>query len=256
MGWGFIGAGRATYILLKGFHRAGKLPERIVVSDRDESAFERLDREFGFVNMVKDNRLPAAEDVVFLSVPFTSFEEVLRAIKDVVRDDAVVVSLAPKFRIKEISELLGGFDRVVRMVPNAPSAINMGYNPVCFSESIPHEEKGLLLELFSSLGLCVEVNESRLESYVLVTAASPTYFWFQFVELCDTAKLLGFEEDEANKAVYHMLKGAVELLFNSGLSFEEVIDLVPLKPVAEHEGHIKGLLRESILKVYEKLRTD
>ena len=254
MGWGFIGGGRATYILLRGFSRAGRLPERVVVSDRDEVALDKLKKNLKSVTVTKDNTLPAKEELVFLSVPFTMLEDVLKTIKDELKKDAILISLAPKFTIKDISYHLNGFNRIVRMIPNAPSIINMGYNPICFSETIPLKEREYVKELLSTLGRCVEVEEPKLEAYVLISAASPTYFWFQFLTLQELALNLGLQKDEAKDAIYHTLKGAVELLFNSELSPDVVLDLIPLKPLKKEEKHIKTVIKDRIWKVYERIK--
>ena len=43
---GFIGAGRITRIMIEGWKRAGRLSERIVVSDASETAVESIAVEF------------------------------------------------------------------------------------------------------------------------------------------------------------------------------------------------------------------
>jgi pyrroline-5-carboxylate reductase len=79
-----------------------------------------------------------------------------------VRKDSVVVSLAPKVTISAITQALGGFSRIVRMIPNAPSIINQGYNPVCFSMEFSEPERETLGKLFRLLGHAPEVPESHL----------------------------------------------------------------------------------------------
>ncbi len=51
--------------------------------------------------------------------------------------------------------------RIVRLIPNATSIINEGYNPVCFSSGMPEEEKGSLLQLLGTLGKTFEVRNQH-----------------------------------------------------------------------------------------------
>ena len=45
------------------------------------------------------------------------------------------------------------------MIPNACSAINLGYNPILFSTEIDKKEKKDILEILSVPGKCPEVCE-------------------------------------------------------------------------------------------------
>jgi pyrroline-5-carboxylate reductase len=69
------------------------------------------------------------------------------------------------------------------MIPNAPSLIHKGYNPVVYSDLISTDEKTSLRELFGTWGEAPEVAEAKLEAYAILTAMGPTYFWFQWLKL-------------------------------------------------------------------------
>jgi pyrroline-5-carboxylate reductase len=50
-----------------------------------------------------------------------------------------------------------------------------------------------------------------------------------------------------------MLWGTTETLFNSGLTYEKVVDLVPVKPMAEHENKIRDFYRSCLNALYQKI---
>ncbi len=77
------------------------------------------------------------------------------------------------------------------MIPNAPSIINEGYNPVAFHPALAGTDKESLLALFKILGDCPEVDEEKLESYAILTAMGPTYLWFQLYELHSLGRQFG-----------------------------------------------------------------
>jgi len=62
--------------------------------------------------------------------------DVLKNIGKSINSNSILVSLVPKITINKISEVLSGFKKIVRMIPNASSIINEEYNPVVFSDSI------------------------------------------------------------------------------------------------------------------------
>jgi len=251
---GFIGGGRAAGILLGGWRKAGARPEKIVVSNKDRNILEKLKNDFTDINIVPlGNTAAASQDLVFLAVHPPVVKEVLEEIKPHLKVQSILVSLAPVFTIAKLSGLLGGFNRIARMIPNAPSIIGKGYNPVCFSEAISPSEKTDLLELFKTLGDCPEVGEEKLEAYAILTAMGPTYFWFQFIELLSLAESFGLGSEEAKEGLKKMLCGSIHTLLESGLSTEEVLDLIPVKPLAESEPFIKEVYHQKLVSLYSRL---
>ena len=51
-------------------------------------------------------------------------------------------------------------------------------------------EKQQVLDLLRLMGNTFEVSEEKLESYAIMSAMLPTYFWFQWKELAEIGKKL------------------------------------------------------------------
>ena len=253
---GFIGGGRVAKIILKGWSRVGKLPNKIVVSDTNADVLNKLKNEFLQIEtIVGYAKIPAACDIVLIGLHPPVMSEVLQEIKSVVNPSAIVISLAPKVSIAKLSEGLGGFKNIVRINPNAPSIVNAGYNPVSFSSTISEERRKTVLELFSLLGDCPEVSEELLESFAVTTAMGPTYFWFQLYELQELAKSFGISDNTLKDAIPKMINGATKTMYESGLTPAEVMDLVPVKPLGEEEIAIKGFYQNRLTALYKKLKS-
>jgi pyrroline-5-carboxylate reductase len=110
------------------------------------------------------------------------------------------------------------------------------------------------MQIFKKLGKTVEVEESMLEGYAMVSAMLPTYFWFQWKKMEEVALKMGFGEEDAKKVIHKTLERSIKLYYNSELSPEEVIDLVPVKPIGEHEAEIEQILETKLLGLYEKIK--
>lgn len=252
---GFIGGGRITRIFLEALNRKRVLPSTVVVSDASGEVLQKLKGKFPKVETLQgDNTKPAAQDLVFLALHPPAVGGGLAEIKATLKPGAVLVSLAPRFTIKALSEGLGGFNRIVRMIPNAPSVVNEGYNPVAFGPGITKKEKEDLSKLFKKLGDCPEVDEEKLEAYAVITAMGPTYLWFQLYELLELGKSFGLTDKQAWKGIKKMLKGALETIDESGLSPDEVMDLIPVKPLGEDEAAIRNAYRTKLTGLYQKLK--
>jgi pyrroline-5-carboxylate reductase len=252
---GFIGAGRVTRIFLEGWKRVNFEPKEIIVSDINLETLNNLKMDFPSVKILHDNNiLPAKQDLVFVSLHPPVFGAFLNDIKNELKPESVLISLAPKFTLQKITEALNGFDRIVRMNPNAPSVINEGFNPVTYSDSFSAEEKDELQKLFKLLGSSPEVDENKIEAFAVITAMGPTYFWFQLYELSKLAKTFGLNDEDIKTGITKMMTGALETMFNSGLTAEQVMDLVPVKPIGDTEENIKELYNSKLTAIFNKIK--
>lgn len=253
--WGFVGAGRITCIFLEAFHKAGVLPGKVIVSDTNAETLKNLKNRFPFIEInLGDNSAPVKADIIFLSLHPPVISDFLKSVRNEISPASILVSLAPKFSIGKISEGLEGFNRVVRMIPNAPSIIGKGYNPVCFAGGIQPSEKKALLDLFSALGESPEKGENKLEGYAILTAMGPTYFWFQLSELQTLASSFGLEQDDIKCGIFKMMNGTIEMFYNSGLTPAQVMDLVPVRPLGDKENEIKEMYRTALTQVYGRIK--
>ena len=150
--------------------------------------------------------------------------------------------MAPKLSIAKLAGVLDGFDRIVRLIPNAPSIIGEGFNPISFSGALSEAEKAEISALVSALGKCPEVDEGKLEAYAIVTAMGPTYLWFQLHELQKIAESFGLSRREAETGIAEMVAGTGKSLFGSGMAAEEVMDLIPVKPLGGRGRKYQGRL--------------
>lgn len=252
---GFIGGGRVTKIILNGLKRAGKMPANIIVSDPSTDVLEILKNDFPeIITVLDNNQKAAAQDIIFIAVHPPVMVEILKEIKPSLKLSSFIVSLAPKLKIEEISQSLDGFQNVVRMIPNAPSIINNGYNPISFSPKINNIIKKELLDYFSVLGNCPEVDENNLEAYAILTAMGPTYFWFQFQQLEELGRSFGLEDRELKEGLFHMISGAVQTFYHSGLTPGEVMDLIPVKPMGDEEKNIKTAYQSRLTSLFQQLK--
>lgn len=252
---GFIGGGRITMILLAALEKRRSLPAQVVVSDMNADTLRDLQRRFpGIRTITSGNAEAAAQDMVFLALHPPAAGEVLKSIWGALRNDAVVVSLMPKLTAAQLSGMLGGFTRIVRMIPNAPAIIGEGYNPVVYPAGLAEEEKDAMVQFFTAFGTCPEVAEEKLEAYAVITAMGPTYLWFQLYEIETLARSFGMTGTEAAEAVRQMAHGALQTMNGAGLAPDRVMNLVPVKPLGADEAAILAAYREKLPGLYAKLK--
>ncbi len=250
----FIGGGRISYLLLEGLKRESALPDNIIVSDPNlerNKIFKSIDADK--IEFTQQNNEPLKSQIIFLAVHPPVIKEVFIEIQKNLNPRSILVSLAPVVKIQSLQQLLGGHERIVRMIPNAPSIIGRGYNPVCFADSISSQEKSELFSLFNHWGQTPEVEEDKLEAYAILTAMGPTYFWFQWMELQKLGKQFKLNEEEINLSLQEMITGSSNLLFNSDYSDKEILDMIPVKPLQEEEENVRNMMNNRLQSLHSKL---
>jgi pyrroline-5-carboxylate reductase len=252
---GFIGGGRITRILLNGFKNANVSYGKIFVYETNETVLNALKTDYPQIETSgADSSKAASSDWVFIALHPPVLMETLTAIKNSIKKDALVVSLAPKIIIDKFKSVLPDVPNLARMNPNAGTYVNKGYNPVCFARTAEKSIVNKFLEVFEKLGKVPVVPESQIEAYAMISAMGHTYFWYQLQQLKELGLSYGLSESEANETISAMLRGTTETLFNSGLNYDKVVDLVPVKPMAEHENTIKEYYKTCLNGLYQKIK--
>lgn len=249
---GFVGGGRVTRILVGGWARAGALPEQVLVFDPSGEALGALQALAPTVESAPVEAVAAA-DVVFIALHPPIVAETVASIAPHLGAGAVVVSLAPKVPLA-ILERTARTSRIARVIPNAPSIIGQGYNPVSFGPGLDHAARTRLLELLAPLGETRDVPEDHLEGYAILTGMGPTYFWFQWQVLRELAGEFGLPAAEADAALRAMVEGAVKTLLNGGLAATATMDLVPVRPLAEMEPVVTTAYRTALPALHARIR--
>ncbi len=250
---GFIGGGRITKIFLQAFKNKNVVFENVKVYDPNSETLSALKKLFPEIELVKSAEEAAGQQMLVLAVHPPVMGETLAKIKDAVSSETLVLSLAPKVTIEKIAGVLGTV-KVVRMIPNATSFINKGYNPVAFHQETDPKAKKKFMKLVKALGNNFETEESKLEGYAIVSAMLPTYFWFQWEEMQKIAEATGLDNKEAAKTIEATLKKSISIFFNSGLKADEVKDLIPVKPIGENEEQIKEIYQTRLMGLYGKIK--
>jgi pyrroline-5-carboxylate reductase len=250
---GFIGGGRVTKILLQAFKNKNIQFSKIVVNDTSKEVTDNLKKFFPEIQ-IENLSVASSQDIVFISLHPPVIMDMLDLLKDYTGNKTIVISLAPKITISKMSSKLNQVKDIARLIPNATSYINEGYNPVCFSSEFDIKKKQQILDLLRVLGNTFEVKEEKLESYAIMSAMLPTYFWFQWKELMAIGSQIGLDESECTDSIQKTTIASLNLMFRSDLTSSDVMNLIPVKPIGEHETQISEIYRSKLIPLYEKIK--
>jgi pyrroline-5-carboxylate reductase len=222
------------------------------VNEPDDAAFAQLAALCPEIRRSSTEEAAAA-DVVFVALHPPVMASMLPVLRPCLGAQAVIVSLAPKIPLSALAAGLGTA-RVIRMIPNAPSVIGRGYNPVAFGDGLDAAARQDVSILFAPWGAWPLVQERDLEAYAILTGMGPTYYWYQWQALREAATQFGLTPERADEALRHMLDGALATLLESGLPPACVMDLIPVRPLQAIEESVTAAYGTALPALFAKIR--
>ena len=213
-----LGAGSMGTAILAGMIKAHIKPEHVKVTARRVESAEALAKKFGVTAYATSyqpnaNSLAVAgAQVVLLSVKPTYVVEVLEQIKDVIAEDALVISVAAGVTTATIEEHLPDSVAVIRAMPNTPALIKLGVTGISVGSRASQEHLAIATELFNGVGKTLVIPEEQIDALSTISGSGPAYVFYFIEEFIRTAVAQGFTQDEAYLMVTQTFLGASELL--------------------------------------------
>lgn len=158
----------------------------------------------------------ASARVILVGVKPHMVPDLLREIAPVLRDDAIVVSLAAGVTLATFAENLGGGARVIRSMPNTPSTVGKGVTGLAAGGAATADDVALVRRLFELVGVVVEVPEEKIDALSTISGSGPAYVFLLIEELTKAAIAKGFDESDARLMAEQTFIGATALLAASG----------------------------------------
>ncbi len=226
MSIGFIGCGNMGGAILQGI-LAKKIaaPNEVIASDKGKST-EQIENEFGVLAAKTNIEVVKQADVLILAIKPQYYEEVIKEIQDKVKENQIVISIAPGKTLKWLESTFEKEVKLIRVMPNTPALVGEGMMAICPGKLITDEDKKLVLEILGSCGRTEIVPESLMDVVVSVSGSSPAYV-FMFIEaMADAAVLDGMPRAMAYEFAAQSVIGSAKLLLETGKHPGELKDMV------------------------------
>jgi len=208
---GFIGAGNMAEAIISGIIDAGLYkPKNIYVSDLRTEHLNGLCEQYHLTAATDNCQLARAVDILLLAVKPQNFSEVLEQVKDAVKDDTLIISIAAGITIKTIESAIGQ-KAIVRVMPNTPSLIGCGAAGM-YANDKAKAKIGQAAEIFTAVGKAVELErEELIDAVTAVSGSGPAYFFLLAEEMIKAGIDLGLDAELATELVLQTAKGAAIL---------------------------------------------
>lgn len=224
---GFIGLGNMAKAMIGGMLSKGIATKEEIIGSAKTKATQEAVKEAYQITTYADNCTVAAQaDVLVLAVKPQFFGEVLPQIKDCIKPDALVISIAAGKSMADIEKLFGKELKLVRCMPNTPALVGEGCSGVCRNERVNDAEMAKCMELIGSFGLAEEIPEKLMDAFAGISGCSPA-FVFMFLEaLADGGVAAGMPRKQAYTFAAQAVMGSAKLMLESGKHPGELKDMV------------------------------
>ena len=217
----FIGGGNMAQALIGGLLSRGLPTTRITVSDPVEQIRHVLE-EKGIQTTADNLEAIKNADVVVLAVKPQVLATVLQPLKGLL-SDKLVISIIAGAEIQTISDLIGGSQRIVRVMPNTPALVQTGAHGIYASEAVGKQDRELTSQILAATGLTIWLdNKAQIDAVTAVSGSGPAYFFYLMESMIRAGKNLGLEEKVATALTLQTALGAAQMAITSSNSPSEL----------------------------------
>jgi pyrroline-5-carboxylate reductase len=224
---GFIGFGKMAQAMAGGMIRSGMvMPNQVMASMRTEQTKTLAKEQFGIEVTHSNSNVAVFADVLFLAVAPYQYADVIKEIKEEVKPEAVIVTIAAGITTQDIEEAFGYKVKVVRTMPNTPSLVGAGMTAVSFNARVEEGERELIEKLLSSFGKVEVIAESSMDGIPAISGSSPAYVYMMIEAMADGGVKQGLSRDQSYRLAAQAVLGAAQMVLETGKHPGELKDQV------------------------------
>ncbi|MDU4862680.1 MAG: pyrroline-5-carboxylate reductase [Terrisporobacter othiniensis] len=224
---GFIGAGNMAKAMMGGIIRNEIIPcEEIIASDAYAPSLASARESLNIETTESNLKVIEEAEVVVLAVKPQYYAAVINEVKEHIRENQIIVTIAPGQTLERLNSLFGRDVKIVRTMPNTPALVCEGITGVCHNDLVTKEELDYVCNILSGFGEVEVVGENLMDVVVSVSGSSPAYVYMFIEALADGAVLDGMPRDKAYKFAAQAVMGSAKMVLDTGKHPGELKDMV------------------------------
>ncbi|MCC6531235.1 MAG: pyrroline-5-carboxylate reductase [Burkholderiales bacterium] len=207
----FVGGGNMASALIGGLIGNGFPAASLAAVELLASRREHLARHFGIKVSARVADVVGEADTLVLAVKPQQMHAVAEELKALVRDQ-LIVTIAAGIRTSDLARWLGGYGRIVRVMPNTPALVRAGVSGMYARPEVNAAERARAQTILCAVGDALWVEREELIDAVTAVSGSGPAYVFYFIEAVRKAALeMGIAPQDAQRLVMGTFEGAVRL---------------------------------------------
>lgn len=224
---GFIGTGNMASAIMGGIIKNQIIPaNEIIGADVFAPGRERVKEQFGIHVTDSNKEVVEKAEVIILSVKPQFYESVIHEIRTTVKEEQIIITIAPGKTLAWLTEQFGKAVKIVRTMPNTPAMVGAGMTAACPNEHMTEEETAYILTLLESFGRVEIIPEHLMDVVVSVSGSSPAYVFILIEAMADAAVSGGMPRAQAYQFASQAVMGSAKMVLDTAKHPGELKDMV------------------------------
>lgn len=224
---GIIGLGNMASAILGGIIKEKIVPvKQIIGADVSEEGRAKAKKQFKICVTEDNKEVVEKAELIILAVKPQFYKEVIREIRDLVREDQIVVTIAPGKTLAWLTDKFEKEVKLVRTMPNTPALVGMGMTAMCPNDQMTKEEIDYVRSLLESFGKVEIVSEKLMDVVVSTSGSSPAYVFMLIEAMADAAVAGGMPRQQAYLFAAQAVLGSAQMVLETGKHPGELKDMV------------------------------
>lgn len=224
---GFIGCGNMAGAMMGGIIENGIFkPEEIIGADVFPQGREHVQKAYGIHVTDSNKEVVEKAEVVVLSVKPQFYETVIADIRDVVRPEQIIITIAPGKTLTWLAGQFGKDVKIVRTMPNTPAMVSEGMTGAVPNEHMTKEEIDYVCKILSGFGRVEIITEQLMDVVVSVSGSSPAYVFIFIEAMADAAVAEGMPRNLAYEFAAQAVLGSAKMVLATKKHPGELKDMV------------------------------
>lgn len=222
---GCLGCGNMGSALMAGFAaRLDKSKWTLRGFDPDAAKAKKLNA-LGVEIATAADKLASECDILIYAVKPGILIEVMTETGPSMKPGCVAVSVAAGVPLNKMRVPLGAEAKIARVMPTLTASVGRGIFAFCFDpNNFDAAEQKNVLSLFSQIGVCSEIPESRFNAFAALIGAGPAYVYEFMQGLCQAGLTVGFPRSQCGRMLVELFAGCAEMARVSEKPFMELRD--------------------------------
>lgn len=232
----FIGGGNMAQALMIGLQQRGFSMSNITVIDPDTGKHASLQAKLGVQTSAVLSATTLEVDAVVLAVKPQQLQAVAQSLAPQLQSQ-LVISVAAGIRTGDLSRWLGGYQTLIRTMPNTPAQIQAGITGAYALPAVSASQRAIADQLLQAAGEVVWLDaEEQLDAVTAISGSGPAYVFLMIEALTAAGVALGLSEAQSQQLSLATFKGASLLAASSATPVTTLREQVTSKGGTTEQG--------------------
>lgn len=225
--------------------------ENIVCNDVVKEKLEAIAEKFGVGIAESKREAIIGSDIIFLSVKPQNMPQVFEEIKNFVKKDTIIISIAAGITTKFIEDSVGKNVGVIRAMPNTPALVLEGATALCKGKHVSGDQLEKAKQLFGAIGKAEILPEEKFDILTALSGSGPAYVFYLCELMQKAAEKLGLDADTSEKFAVQTVYGSGKMLAVTKTPASRLKEIVK-SPNGTTEAALKYFESHKLAEIVEK----